>query len=67
MAKFGFRRDADTQYEDQQYEAQQDHDAPLARDQSRWFAQQLGEEWQEEEPGIYRRVRPNTSAAMTFV
>lgn len=30
----------------------QDDDAPLARDL--WFAQQLGEEWQEEEPGIYR-------------
>jgi hypothetical protein len=41
--------------------AESDHsdgDAPLARDTSTWFAQQLGEEWQVLEPGIYRHVSP---------
>jgi hypothetical protein len=33
--------------------AEQDADAPLARDR---FALDLGEEWQPEEPGIYRFV-----------
>jgi hypothetical protein len=36
-----------------------DEDDPLARDASAWFAQQLGEEWQELEPGIYRHVNPS--------
>ena len=36
---------------------EQDEDAAITRDnRSTWFAQQLGEEWQAEEPGIYRRV-----------
>ena len=38
---------------------EQDADAPLARDESKWFAKQLGEEWEAEEPGIYRHVGPN--------
>ena len=49
MTKLRFMRVTDQQDEDQQ-----DDDAPLARDL--WFAQQLGEEWREEEPGIYRHV-----------
>lgn len=36
----------------------QDEDAPLARDESTWFARELGQEWQAEEPGIYRHVGP---------
>ena len=40
---------------------EQDDDAPLARDPSRWFAQQLGKAWQEEEPGIYRHVGPTAT------
>jgi hypothetical protein len=35
---------------------EQDADAPLARDRSYYFKRQLGEDWQEEEPGIYRHV-----------
>ena len=35
---------------------EQDEDAPLARDDSSWFAQQLGDEWRPDEPGIYRFV-----------
>jgi hypothetical protein len=35
---------------------EQDADAPLVRDDSSWFAQQLGDEWRPEEPGIYRFV-----------
>ena len=66
MAKLRLWRDADQQDEDQQDEDQQDgdkqaHDAPLARD-STWFVQQLGEEWQAEEPGIYRYVGPSASS-----
>jgi hypothetical protein len=38
-----------------------DEDAPLAREDSSWFARQLGEEWQAEEPGIYRYVGPTRS------
>jgi hypothetical protein len=56
MVNVRFRRDADQQDEDQQDEDQHDDDAPSARDPSSWFAQQLGEEWQAEEPGIYRHV-----------
>jgi hypothetical protein len=37
----------------------QDEDAPLARDESTWFARELGEEWEAEEPGIYRHVGPD--------
>ena len=33
-----------------------DADAPLGRDDSDWFSRQLGEDWQPEEPGIYRFV-----------
>jgi hypothetical protein len=36
----------------------QDEDAPLARDESNWFARELGEDWEAEEPGIYRHVGP---------
>jgi hypothetical protein len=39
--------------------AEHDADAPLARDDSNWFARQLGQEWQAEEPGIYRYVGSN--------
>jgi hypothetical protein len=43
--------------------SRQDTDAPLARDDSEWFLQQLGEEWQPEEPGIYRFVgRPKPAS-----
>ena len=35
---------------------EQDADAPLVRDDSSWFARQLGDEWRPEEPGIYRFV-----------
>ena len=52
------QQDEAQQDEAQQDEAQQDLDAGLTRD--RWFAQQLGEEWQEDEPGIYRRVDRNS-------
>ena len=38
--------------------AEQDADAPLARD---WFARELGDEWEPEEPGIYRFVGPARS------
>ena len=34
--------------------AKPDADASLTRDNSYPFARQLGEDWQEEEPGIYR-------------
>ena len=35
--------------------------APLARDVDlNWFAQQLGEGWRSEEPGIYRFVEPES-------
>lgn len=37
---------------------EQDADAPLARD---FFARELGDEWQPEEPGIYRFVGPARS------
>ena len=40
--------------DDQQDEDQQNRDARL--DASAAVAAQLGEEWQEEEPGIYRHV-----------
>ena len=33
-----------------------DADAPLARDQTSWYARELSEEWQVVEPGIYRYV-----------
>ena len=33
-----------------------DADAPLARDQTSWYARELSEEWQLVEPGIYRYV-----------
>ena len=55
MAKLRSLRDGDQQDEDQQ-----DDDAPLARDRSTWFAQQLGEHWQADEPGIYRYVGPES-------
>lgn len=42
---------------------EQDEDAPLARDDSSWFAQQLGEEWRAEEPGIYRFVGPKSGSS----
>jgi len=57
MEKLRFLRDADEQHEDQQ-----DPDASLARDPSTWFAQQLGEEWEADEPGIYRYVGPKTQS-----
>jgi O-methyltransferase involved in polyketide biosynthesis len=37
---------------------EQDADAPLARDR---FARELGDEWQQAEPGIYRFVGPTRS------
>ena len=39
---------------------EQDADAPLVRD---WFARELGEEWEPEEPGIYRFVGPTRSGS----
>jgi hypothetical protein len=42
-----------------------DADAPLGRDDSDWFWRQLGEEWEPEEPGIYRFVghtKPSSDA-----
>jgi hypothetical protein len=42
--------------------AGKDADAPLGRDDSDWFWRQLGEEWQPEEPGIYRFVGPTSSS-----
>jgi hypothetical protein len=63
MGNLRFRRDADQPDEDQQDGDQQHHEAPSARDQSTWFAQQLGEEWQAEEPGIYRHVGPRAPGA----
>ena len=39
---------------------QQDADAALARDP---FARRLGDEWQAEEPGIYRFVGPTSSGS----
>lgn len=33
-----------------------DSDAPLTRDDSDWFARELGAGWQPVEPGIYRFV-----------
>jgi hypothetical protein len=53
MTKLRFLRGGDQPDEDQQND-----DAPLARDPSTWFAQQLGEQWQADEPGIYRYVGP---------
>ena len=41
----------------------QDEDAPLGRDDSSWFARQLGDEWQAEEPGVYRFVGPPSKPA----
>ncbi len=38
---------------------QRDEDSSLARDDSNWFARQLGEQWRAEEPGIYRYVGPD--------
>jgi hypothetical protein len=50
---------------------EQDADAPLVRDDSSWFAQQLGDEWRPEEPGIYRfvgaRNTPPNAGASTEV
>ena len=44
--------------------SENDADAPLGRDDSDWFSRQLGEEWQPEEPGIYRYVgHPSPSEA----
>jgi hypothetical protein len=40
--------------------AEQDSDAPLARDA---FARILGDGWQREEPGIYRFVGPTSSGS----
>ena len=40
----------------------EDADAPLARD-SDWFAAALGEEWQSQEPGIYRFVGTTRSSS----
>jgi hypothetical protein len=53
----------------QRLSEKQDADAPVTRDYSSWFEEQLGEEWLSEEPGIYRFVGPtvgpaNTSASM---
>jgi hypothetical protein len=45
----------------QRESGEHDADAPLARDDSSWFARQLGEEWQAAEPGIYRYVGPEGS------
>jgi hypothetical protein len=42
--------------------SQQDRDAPLARDDPDWFGHQLGEEWEPEEPGIYRFVGASRSS-----
>ena len=39
---------------------EQDADAPMARD---FFARELGDEWQPEEPGIYRFVGPARSGS----
>jgi hypothetical protein len=36
--------------------AERDVHAQPARQDSYWFGRQLGDEWQEEEPGIYRFV-----------
>ena len=35
-----------------------DADAPLAHENSSWFARELSEDWQEIEPGIFRHVEP---------
>ena len=44
-----------------------DADAPLAHEQSSWFARELSEDWEELEPGIFRYVGPRVSdSAQTF-
>lgn len=43
---------------------ERDADEPLARDDSTWFARQLGAEWQPDEPGIYRYVGPQGRPGM---
>jgi hypothetical protein len=45
----------------QQGSEEQDEDAALVRDDSSWFARQLGQEWESDEPGIYRFVGPAAS------
>jgi hypothetical protein len=40
--------------------AEQDVDAPLSRDP---FARELGDVWQQEEPGVYRFVGPTRSGS----
>jgi hypothetical protein len=37
-----------------------DADDPLTRDDSTWFARQLGDDWRPDEPGIYRYVGPSS-------
>src|SRR5687767_7497426 len=39
-----------------------DSDAPLTRDDSDWFARELGDGWEPVEPGIYRFVGEESAA-----